>query len=130
MRVLYWLLGAAAAMIGTALIVDRKKARGFVQEFRAALAKGAVVIDEDDPHIFGAGLRGDIFKGTAAGHPFAFRAVIDASGTRHGYVLAWAGRGMVTGDWNAVKDGDAYGLRELYLELQRLRPDRKDNTLN
>jgi len=118
MRIIYWLLGAAA-VAGAAYVVSRGKRQGIARDFLEALRQGPVTIHADEPHIIAPGQRAEVFRGEAYGRPFAFVAKVDASGTHWTFLLAWAGAGRFIETWNSLRGGSTHPLQAAYLLLRR-----------
>lgn len=119
MRILYWLLGAAATAAGAAYVASRGKRRSIAKDFLQALQQGPVKILVDEPHIVASGIKAETFRGEACGRAFAFVAKTDASGTRWTFVLAWSGAGQFVESWSPLRDASEHPLREAYALLRR-----------
>lgn len=117
MRIIHWLLGAAATAAAGAYLVHRGKQGRHAQDFLEALMQGPVTIHADEPHI-GPGRRVEIFRGEAGGRPFSFATQIDASGTKWIFVLDW-GDGRYVQRWNSLDGETEHPLQSAYLLLRR-----------
>lgn len=119
MRILYWLLGAAATAAAGAYVVNRGLQGRIAKDFLDALRRGPVSIHADEPSIIASGLRAESFRGEAAGRPFAFIAKVDVSGTRWTFALDWSGAGRFIQTWNTLSGESEHPLQSAYLLLRR-----------
>lgn len=118
MRVIFWILGAAAALAGGAVALERRSRRRIADDFLAALRDGRLAFEAYQPAIVGKGTRAELFRGTAAGRPFAFIAQTDASATKWSYALAW-GDDRMTASWNPVSGEADHPFSQAYVILRR-----------
>jgi hypothetical protein len=119
MRILYWLLGAAAASAGAAYVVNRGRQGRIAQEFLEALRQGPIKIHADEPSIIAAGLRAEVFRGEIAGRPFSFVARVDATGTRWTFALVWSDAGSFIQSMVGLPGESDHPLQAAYQILRR-----------
>jgi hypothetical protein len=119
MRVLLWILGAAATVTG-ALYAARRKERRVADAFLKAVQDGHIDRVHDAP-VIGGGFRGGVINGLADGTDFCLVMRTDrADGVIRLYDLAWDGHGSARGTFNPLKDSHVKALAEAYEMLARL----------
>lgn len=118
MRAIFWILGAVAGLAGGAIALERRSKRRVADGFLAALRAGQLVFEAYQPAIVGKGYRAELFRGTAAGRPFAFIAQTDVSATKWSYALAW-GDDRMTASWNPVSGEADHPFSQAYVILRR-----------
>lgn len=118
MRLLYWILGAAASAAAGALVLDRRSKRRLSDAFLAALRGNEIADLTYEAAIIAPGFRGELFRGRAAGRPFAFVARADASGTRWSYALVW-GDAQLGASWNPLSGEADHPFAQAYVLLRR-----------
>ncbi len=125
MRILYWLLGGAAAATATALIAGRKTRRKMIARFMALLAKDQVTVLSRDNSIPEPGVREEAFRGIAGGVRFHFAARTDKDAARWRFILTWIDHPILE-QWNAFKVDDGLSLAAVHFALKGLPVRDKD----
>lgn len=118
MRLLFWILGAAAGLAGGAIALERRSKRRVADSFLSALRSGQLVFEAYQPSIVGKGHRAELFRGTAAGRPFAFIAQTDVRAAKWSYALAW-GDDRLTASWNPASGEADHPFSQAYVILRR-----------
>lgn len=118
MRLLYWLLGAAATAVAGAYVANRRADRILSERFLAALRMGPVTVEAYEPSIPAPGFRAEAFRGRLAGLPYAFVGRTDASGTRWTYALIWGDERLLHA-WSPLSGEAEHPLSQAYLLLRR-----------
>ncbi len=119
MRVLYWVLGAAATAVATAYLSHTRSDKKTVRRFVDALAAGRVIVHSERSSIPEAGVRQLTYRGIADGVEFVFTARTDKIGTRWTFILTWLHEPVLE-RWDALKSGREYSLAGIHLALKRL----------
>lgn len=120
MRLIFWIIGAAATMAGGAAVLSRQRDRRTADDFLAAVRDGRVEEVVDRPGI-GPGVRGGVIVGQADGSLFELTMTTDRHGVSRAYRLLWIGRDAVTGTHHLLKRGaSAAALAEAYERLAKL----------
>ena len=104
MRILKWLLAAAAAAAAAAYASDRYSTRRTAARFRAALARDGVTVHSIGSSIPDPGFRQDDIHGQADGVEVLFTAKTDRDGLKWTYTLTWTGGAVLGLDLADVRD--------------------------
>lgn len=119
MRLVYWLLGTAAAGAAAAYVANRSRKNALAISFLTALANETPTIVSEPPSIEGPGLRGETFRGELSGRWFVFSALHRTADERWTFVLTWDGGATVTAKEILESEGEPHPLQEAYRELRR-----------
>jgi hypothetical protein len=119
-RLIYWILGAAASSIAGAAVLARQRERKIAADFLAAVREGRIEEIVDKPTVDAAG-RGGVIVGLADGSAFELTMRADRHGVARAFVLHWLGRDRVSGTHHVLKGGaHVAALAEAYERLAKL----------
>lgn len=124
MRAFIWLIGAAAASIGAALLLKKKQGKDADQlgsEFLAAVREGRVKDVHDHPEV-GGGQRIRVIAGyiDVKEQGFVLLMRTDKNDAERKYGLVWKTRGVAKVVWNPLKNDANPPLHEAYTILCRM----------
>lgn len=104
MRIIYWLIGAAATAAAGAYLLDRQGAGRTAARFQAALGRGSVTVSSIRSSIPEPGIRQEAIHGTADGTPFLFISRTGRDGLQWTFTLTWTGDAVVGRDLTDLRD--------------------------
>ncbi len=119
MRILYWVLGAAAAAMTASYLLHTRSERKTIRRFVDALDSGRVTVRSERSSIPEAGVRQLTYRGLAEDTEFVFTARTDKIGTRWTFILTWLYEPVLE-RWDALKGERERSLAGIHLALKRL----------
>ncbi len=132
MRILHWILGAAATAAATAYVAKRRARTERIDRFISALEARQVTVHSAWDVILSGGMREHLFRGVADGKPFRLHARTTKDGLRwslflyHGDGVGEASHEDATDvrptveHWNLLDGDRARSLVAVWLALKRL----------
>lgn len=104
MRIVYWLIGAAATAAAGVYLLDRQGGRRTSARFHSALDRGSVAVRSVHSSIPEPGIRQEAIHGVADGTPFLFISRTGRDGLRWTYTLTWTGDAVIGRDLTDLRD--------------------------
>ena len=126
MRLIYWVLGAAATS-AAAVVISRVRKSSVGKEFLEALRSAPGPIKADPPSIVAPGVRAETFRGTVAGRPFLFAAKFESADQRWTFALSWEGADVLIETSKSVSEESGKPLQGVYAYLRRQTSEDNDS---